>query len=88
MKRRIFTINDRLEIWNSDPNCCGKKICKDQFNRTIKLDEYNKKSKYGWNIDHVIPIARNGSDEIDNLQPLHWKSNLEKDDSPNYSKRV
>ncbi len=44
-------------------------------------DHGNRDSNYGWEIDHIIPTARGGSDTIDNLRPLHWRANAEKNDS-------
>jgi len=33
---------------------------------------------YGWQIDHTVPSARGGSNEPDNLEPLHWAANIAK----------
>jgi len=34
---------------------------------------------YGeWEIDHIIPVSKNGSFHYTNLQPLWWKDNLKK----------
>jgi 5-methylcytosine-specific restriction endonuclease McrA len=38
-------------------------------------------SMYGWEIDHIFPIALGGNDTLANLQPLHWKNNSDKGDS-------
>jgi hypothetical protein len=35
---------------------------------------------YGWDIDHQKPVKSNGSDDIDNLIPLHWENNRYKAD--------
>ncbi len=81
-----FTYTEILEVWGSIPECAGKKECKDPWGREINRFDYGKKSSKGWNIDHVLPISRGGTNNKNNLQPLHWKSNKEKSDSPNCEK--
>ena len=39
---------------------------------------------YGWEIDHINPVASGGGDEIGNLQPLNWKNNSAKGDKLNW----
>ena len=54
-------------------DCCG---------RFIKKSDYgNIYSKYGWEVDHIRPVARGGSDHIDNLQALQWELNRSKGDT-------
>ena len=56
---------------------------KDSCGALIKKGAHgDRDSKYGWEIDHIVPVARNGSDNDSNLQPLHWKNNSEKADKP------
>jgi hypothetical protein len=49
-----------------------------------KLIEYlahgNRNHAFGWEIDHIIPTALGGGDELSNLQPLHWQNNAAKGD--------
>jgi len=52
----------------------------------MKYTEHgNRQSEYGWEIDHINPVANNGSDDLYNLQPLYWGNNLDKGDSLNWS---
>jgi hypothetical protein len=49
----------------------------------IKRSEHgNRDSQFGWEIDHVVPKALEGTDLFGNLQPLHWRANVAKGPSP------
>ena len=64
-------------VSNNDPDLWRK----DQCGAWIKRSQYgNRESSFGWEIDHIRPKARGGSDSNRNLQPLHWKENREKGD--------
>jgi len=47
----------------------------DPGNKIIKYGDHGKHSNYAWQIDHIIPKAKNGADHIENLQALHWLTN-------------
>ncbi len=81
-----FTEEEIREVWSSISSCRGVKKCIDPWGREIHRFDYGRKNEYGWNIDHVLPISRGGTNNLNNLQPLHWKSNKEKSDSPNCEK--
>jgi 5-methylcytosine-specific restriction endonuclease McrA len=54
---------------------------KDQCGAWIEYDKYgNRKSDYGWEIDHITPESKDGESTLDNLRPLHWKNNVGKSD--------
>lgn len=36
---------------------------------------------FGWEIDHIKPRNKNGSDILSNLQPLQWVNNCSKGDN-------
>lgn len=58
---------------------------KDYAGAWIRFSDYGKQSNYGWEIDHLKPISRGGTDDISNLYPLFWKNNLSKgDDYPEW----
>lgn len=59
------------QIWRYD--MCGMPIRREEYG--------NMQLEYGWEIDHVEPVARGGGDELRNLQPLQWKNNREKGDN-------
>ncbi len=54
---------------------------KDQCGAWIKRNSYgDRKSDFGWEIDHIKTQANGGGDELGNLRPLHWKNNAAKSD--------
>ncbi len=69
-KGRVIENYDK-DIWRYD--ICGN------------LMEYSEhgdtNSKRGWEIDHIRPLKKGGTDDLNNLQPLYWKNNRKKDDT-------
>ncbi len=66
-KRRFFTTKERNMIYNRSEGHCG--IC----GRFIPLEEYT--------IDHIIPLSKGGTNDLDNLQACCSFCNKAKDDS-------
>lgn len=45
----------------------------------------NRESVFGWEIDHIYPRSKGGTDEEVNLRPINWRNNISKGDSyPEY----
>src|SRR5947209_19803916 len=69
-------------ISNNDPNVFRKDSC----GAWIKKSDHGTIGQYGWEIDHIMPVAKGGTDVLSNLQPLNWSNNRHKGDTyPNWS---
>ena len=79
----IAAEQDRIDnVWKKGrpiPNWDPAQWRHDDFGNPIKYSEYgNRNSKYGWEIDHIVPKADDGSDELRNLRPLQWEANVKR----------
>ena len=50
----------------------------DAHGNLIRKASYGTAGKFGWHVDHRIPVALGGNDHITNLQPLHHVTNKKK----------
>jgi len=53
---------------------------KDATGRLIRRGSYGTRGAYGWEVDHKNPKSRGGSDDLRNIQALHWEVNRAKGD--------
>ena len=78
-----YTYRELLAIWDKAQYLPGKNpniLRLDTFGSPILWPDYGKEGNYGWEVDHIRPIAKGGSDAMANLQPLHWLNNRKKAD--------
>ena len=69
-KRAVWGRGKQISGRNSD------EWRKDDFGNLLQFSAYgDTRSPYGWQIDHIVPVARGGTDDILNLRPLHWRKN-------------
>lgn len=69
------------EIWEKATPVDGysqDKWRKDFAGAWIQRDQYGLSSEYGWDVCHLVPASQGGTNELENLYPIHWKNHLKK----------
>lgn len=57
---------------------------KDDCGNVIYKPSYGKETDMGWEIDHKKPVAKEGTDHLNNLGPLQSAENAKKGDKYPY----
>lgn len=80
----MATAKQKETAWENAAKVRGKdpdKYRRDPARNVMFKDSYGKTSPMGWEVDHIKPAARGGSDATVNLQALNTRVNRSKRDS-------
>ena len=78
---RQFSDDRVQEVWDRGHRVQGKDpelYRRDDEGNVIYKPSYGKDSPMGWQVDHIKPVDRDGSDNLRNLRPLQTDENREK----------
>ena len=75
-----WTHEQKSAVWNKADTVANndpKVYRKDQCGAWIRWADYgDRKSEYGWEVDHITPQSQGGSDAPSNLRALQWQNNV------------
>ena len=80
----MATKEQKDKAWNNAKRIRGKdpgKYRQDPYGNPMYRDSYGLDSEMGWEVDHINPKSRGGSDSTRNQQALNTKVNRSKGDS-------
>ena len=78
--------NDELrdKVWDKAKKVRGEdpnEVRQDPYGNEIRKTQFGGKGQKGWEIDHIKPDSKGGSDHLRNLQALQTEKNRELSDS-------
>lgn len=75
-----FSNDLKNKVW-AKARRSSQNLCFDICGKPMLYEKHgDRSSATGWEIDHIKPVAKGGSDELQNLQPLNWETNTAKSD--------
>jgi 5-methylcytosine-specific restriction endonuclease McrA len=69
----MATDDQKQKAWENATTIRGKNpdlYRKDPYGNVLYKPSYGRSSKMGWDVDHITPASRGGSDKTRNLQAL------------------
>ncbi len=88
-KKIVKQSNDKTRTWNALKSIPGKNPSvwrKDRYGNVVRFSSYGTKGKHAWELDHIKPKSKGGTDDPKNLQALHRDENQKKSDIYPYKK--
>ena len=82
-EREMATEKDKQAAWNKAKPIRGKNSDtwrRDAEGNKMRQGSYGTHGEYGWEVDHIKPKAKGGSDNPKNLQALNTEANRKKGD--------
>ena len=79
----MATKDQREKAWDNAKKIRGKepdKYRQDPYGNAMYNPSYGKSSEMGWEVDHIKPQSKDGSDATRNLQALNTSVNRSKGD--------
>ncbi|MFN8356266.1 MAG: HNH endonuclease signature motif containing protein [Spirosomataceae bacterium] len=69
------------KVWEKGNVVAGKNpnlYRQDRYGNIIFKSSYGKQTPMGWEIDHLKPVSKGGTDHLNNLAPTYWHKNRQK----------
>jgi len=79
-----FSEDQAEAVWGKghpDPPHPSAARRRDMCGASMQRYAYGTETLLGWEIDHIKPVSKGGTDDLVNLQPLQWENNRYKDES-------